>query len=118
MLTHWTRDRRRGPKLPVERVIELQTRLPAEHMGLHDRGVLALGRKADINVINLARLSLGRPALVPDLPGGGARLLQPTRGYVASFVAGRRIVDNDRLTGATPGAVLRGAQPRPDGVGA
>ena len=107
MLTHWTRDRTRGPKLPLERVIQRQTRDTARHFGLLDRGVLAPGMKADLNVIDYPRLGVGPAEVVYDLPAGGRRLLQRAHGYRATFKSGQLIVDGDALTGALPGRLLR-----------
>lgn len=111
ILSYWTRDRKRGPRIPIERAIQLQTTAPADHLGLYDRGRLAVGAKADINVIDAERLQIGKPVLVPDLPGGSSRFLQRAEGYIATFVSGTRVIEDDRLTGNTPGRVVRGAQP-------
>jgi N-acyl-D-amino-acid deacylase len=108
MLTHWTRDRTRGPKLPIEHVVHRQTRQTAELYGLRDRGLLAPGMRADVNVIDLDRLGFGAPRMAFDLPAGGRRLVQQARGYVATFLAGVQTVDHDTFTGALPGTVLRG----------
>jgi N-acyl-D-aspartate/D-glutamate deacylase len=107
LLTHWVRDRQRGPRLPLERVVHRQTQRNAQLFGLHDRGSLEVGKRADVNVIDMARLSLGPLALHRDLPAGGARLLQPARGYVATYVNGVRTRDFDRDTGARPGRLVR-----------
>ena len=107
LLTHWVRDRRRGPRLPLERVVHRQTQRNAQLFGLHDRGSLEVGKRADVNVIDMARLSLGPLALHRDLPAGGARLLQPARGYVATYVNGIRTRQSDRDTGARPGRLVR-----------
>ena len=108
MLTHWTRDRTRGPKLPLEHVVHRQTRQTAELYGLGDRGLIAPGMRADINVIDYERLTFGPPRMVHDLPAGARRLVQKADGYVATFVAGVQIVDNDEFTGALPGRLIRG----------
>lgn len=113
MLTHWTRDRSRGPRLPLEHVVRRQTRDTAAAFGLHDRGVLAPGWRADVNVIDLDRLALRPPRLVRDLPAGGRRLVQRARGYVATLVAGTPILERDELTGALPGRLVRGPQVAP-----
>ncbi|MEL6185542.1 MAG: amidohydrolase family protein, partial [Myxococcota bacterium] len=107
MLTHWTRDRSRGPKLPLERVIQRQTRDTARHFGLLDRGVIAPGMKADVNVIDYPRLGVGPAEVVYDLPAGGRRLLQRAHGYRATIKSGELIVDRDAPTGALPGGLLR-----------
>jgi N-acyl-D-amino-acid deacylase len=108
MLTHWTRDRRRGPRLPLELVVHRQTRQTAELYGLGDRGLLAPGLRADVNVIDLDGLSFTPPRMVHDLPGGARRLVQKAHGYVATFVAGTRTVDHDEFTGELPGRLVRG----------
>jgi N-acyl-D-amino-acid deacylase len=108
MLTHWTRDRRRGPKLPLELVVHRQTRQTAELYGLGDRGLLAPGLRADVNVIDFDGLSFTPPRMVHDLPGGARRLVQKAHGYVATFVAGTRTVDHDEFTGELPGRLVRG----------
>ncbi|MCC5886732.1 MAG: amidohydrolase family protein [Gammaproteobacteria bacterium] len=106
-LTHWVRDRSRGPRLPLERVVYRQTLRNAELFGFGDRGSLEVGKRADVNVIDLAALSLGDLEVHRDLPAGGTRLLQPATGYVATFVSGIRTRDHDRDTGARPGRLVR-----------
>ncbi len=108
MLTHWARDRRRGPKLPLEHVVHRQTRQTAELYGLADRGLVAPGLRADLNVIDHAALSFDPPRMVFDLPAGGRRLVQRASGYRATFVAGVRTVADDEFTGELPGRLLRG----------
>ena len=108
MLTHWTRDRTRGPKLPLEHVIHRQTRQTAELYGIGDRGIVAPGMRADLNVIDYEHLTFGPPRMVHDLPAGARRLVQKASGYVATFVDGVRTVDHDEFTGALPGRLLRG----------
>ena len=108
-LTHWVRDRKRGARLPLEHVIHRQTLKNAKLFGLQDRGSIALGKRADLNIIDFKRLSLGELAVHRDLPAGGIRLLQPASGYVASFVNGVRTRDHDCDTGARPGRLIRGA---------
>ncbi len=108
MLTHWVRDRRRGPRLPLEHVVHRQTRQTAELYGLGDRGLVAPGLRADLNVIDLDRLGFDVPRMAFDLPAGGRRLVQRGRGYVASFVAGVQTVDHDEPTGEMPGRLVRG----------
>jgi N-acyl-D-amino-acid deacylase len=110
MLTHWTRDRSRGEKLPLEFVVRRQTRDTARLYGLNDRGVIAPGYLADLNVIDYDRLAVRRPELAWDLPGGARRLVQRADGYVATVKRGVVTVDHDELTGARPGSVIRGAQ--------
>ena len=86
---------------------------PRELYGLDDRGVLAPGMKADLNVIDLQALELLPPEVAFDLPAGGRRLLQGARGYEATIVSGRVIFENGEPTGALPGRLVRGAQPAP-----
>ena len=113
MLTHWARDRTRGPRLPIEHVVARQTRHTSELYGLLDRGVVAPGMRADLNVIDLDRLGFEVPRMAYDLPAGGRRLVQRGRGYDASFVAGVQTVATDEPTGELPGRLLRGPQPAP-----
>jgi N-acyl-D-aspartate/D-glutamate deacylase len=110
MLTHWTRDRTRGPQLPLEQVIKAQTHDTAEWVGLQDRGVLAPGYRADINIIDHAGLTLHKPEIKYDLPAGGRRLMQYADGYVATLVAGQVIYAAGQPTGARPGRLVRGRQ--------
>jgi N-acyl-D-aspartate/D-glutamate deacylase len=113
MLTHWTRDRTRGGKLPLEHVVHRQTRATAELFGLHDRGLIAPGFKADLAVIDYDRLRLEPTRMVYDLPAGGRRLIQRARGYVATVVSGTVVLEHDEPTGARPGRLIRGAQASP-----
>jgi N-acyl-D-aspartate/D-glutamate deacylase len=108
MLTHWTRDRRRGEKLPLASVIRAQTHDTAQAVGLSDRGVIAPGYKADLNVIDYDRLQLHIPEAVYDLPSGGRRLIQRCEGYRATIVSGVVTVRDDEPTGALPGRLVRG----------
>jgi len=110
LLTLWGRDRTRGPRLGLEFLIAKQTRGTAEAYGLLDRGLLAPGHKADINIIDFDALNLKRPEVVYDLPAGGRRLIQRARGYRHTFNAGVETVKNDELTGERPGRLVRGAQ--------
>lgn len=111
LLTHWTRDRARGPRLPLERVIRRQTRDTAAFYGLHDRGVLAPGYLADVNALDYGALRSLPTERVTDLPAGGRRLIQRARGYVGTWKRGVRIVADDAPTGALPGRLVRGPQP-------
>jgi N-acyl-D-aspartate/D-glutamate deacylase len=108
MLTHWTRDRTRGPKLPLEYVVRRQTQETAELYGLGDRGALLPGLRADINVIDYDHLTFGAARMAHDLPAGARRLVQKAKGYDATFVAGVQIVDHDEFTGELPGQLIRG----------
>jgi N-acyl-D-aspartate/D-glutamate deacylase len=106
-LTHWGRDRSQGEKLPIEFLIHKQTRRNADLYGLHDRGVIAVGRRADINVIDMANLRLGNLEIRKDLPAGGQRILQPATGYRATLVKGVVTREHDRDTGQRPGRLIR-----------
>jgi len=111
MLTHWARDRARGAKLPIEFVVKRLSADNATALGLNDRGRLAAGLKADINVIDFEQLSIERPNMRYDLPAGGKRLVQGARGYVATLVSGQVVHQNGEATGALPGRLIRGAKP-------
>ncbi|CAN1539234.1 COG3653 N-acyl-D-aspartate/D-glutamate deacylase [Caulobacteraceae bacterium] len=112
-LTHWTRDRTRGPKLGLEAVIRMQTRDTAEAVGLLDRGQIAVGLRADLNVIDYDGLTLHAPGVAYDLPAGGRRLVQRADGYVATIVAGEITYRDGEPTGALPGRLVRGARGAP-----
>jgi len=112
LLTYWGRDRPEGP-LDVSWLVKRMTGDTADMVGLGDRGVLAPGYRADINVIDLDRLRIGRPYPVHDLPMGAKRLLQRAEGYVATIVAGQPVYRDGEATGALPGRLVRGAQARP-----
>jgi len=107
MLVHWGRDRRRGPRLPVELLVKRQTSETADFFGLRDRGRLAPGQRADVNLIDFDRLRLHKPELVNDLPAGGRRFVQRVDGYQATFVAGSLIFEHGEHTGALPGRLVR-----------
>ncbi len=113
MLTHWTRDRTRGQKLPLEWVVKAQSHMTAQAVGLHDRGVLKPGYKADVNVIDYDHLTLHRPQVAYDLPAGGRRLVQYADGYDATVVSGRIVYREGKPTGELPGKLIRGAQATP-----
>ncbi|NLY93974.1 MAG: amidohydrolase family protein [Myxococcales bacterium] len=106
MLTHWARDRAEG-KIPLERVVQMQTHDTAKFIGLTDRGVIAPGMRADLNVIDFDRLRLRAPHMVRDLPAGGRRLMQRAEGYVATYVNGQCIAKDGVLTAARPGRLVR-----------
>ena len=110
LLTHWTRDRTRGEKLSIPFVVALQSRKTALSVGLYDRGVIAPGFKADINVIDYDRLHLHPPKVHYDLPVGGRRLMQQVDGYDATIVSGVVTQRGGAATGARPGKLVRGAQ--------
>ncbi len=107
MLVHWGRDRRRGPKLPLELLVKRQTSETADFFGLPDRGRLAPGLRADVNLIDFDGLRLYPPELVNDLPSGGRRFVQRVDGYKATFVAGTAIFEEGEHTGALPGRLVR-----------
>ncbi|WP_088280418.1 amidohydrolase family protein [Ideonella sp. A 288] len=108
MLTHWTRDRTRGPTLPLEDIVRRQTSHTASVYGLADRGLLREGLKADLNLIDYEHLSCDAPYMAYDLPAGGKRLLQKARGYLATIVAGQPVYEHGEPTGALPGRLVRG----------
>jgi N-acyl-D-aspartate/D-glutamate deacylase len=107
MLTHWARDRRRGPRIALETAVRALTRDPAALYGLDDRGVLRPGMKADLNVIDFERLRLRLPEMAFDLPAGARRLLQRAEGYVATIVSGEAVMRDGSPTDALPGCVVR-----------
>ncbi|WP_316187889.1 MULTISPECIES: N-acyl-D-amino-acid deacylase family protein [unclassified Bradyrhizobium] len=110
LLTHWTRDRRRGDKLSIPFVVAAQSRKTALSVGLDDRGLLAPGYKADVNVIDYDRLHLHPPKVHYDLPVGGRRLMQEVDGYEATIVSGVVTRRHGEATGARPGRLVRGAR--------
>jgi N-acyl-D-aspartate/D-glutamate deacylase len=107
MLTHWGRDRRRGPGLPLEYMVKRQTSETADFFGFHDRGRLEAGKRADINLIDFGGLRLHTPEVVNDLPAGGKRLVQRAEGYEATLVAGIPVFERGEHTGAKPGCLVR-----------
>ena len=108
MLTHWVRDRSRGPRLPLEFVIKRQTSETADFFGFHDRGRLAVGKKADVNVIDFEALTPHHPEMIYDLPAGGRRLVQRVDGYDMTLVLGRADLRAGAVeTGARPGRLVR-----------
>ena len=108
LLTHWARDRHRGDKLPLEYVIRKQSHDTAQLYGMSDRGVIQVGKKADLNVIDLDALTLHAPKMVHDLPAGGKRLVQGASGYDATIVSGTVTRRHGIDTGARPGRLVRG----------
>ena len=106
LLTHWGRDRPHG-RLPLEELVRRYTSDPAATVGLLDRGLLRVGMKADLNVIDFARLAVQMPYPVDDLPGGGRRLLQKARGYVATICSGIPTYREGEPTGRKPGQLVR-----------
>jgi N-acyl-D-amino-acid deacylase len=110
LLTHWVRDRKRGPRLALEDIVEKQTRRTAEFYGLRDRGVVAPGMKADLNVIDFDALRLHPPHMVYDLPANGRRLVQKIEGYRYTICGGAVTFEDGEPTGAMPGKLIRGPQ--------
>jgi N-acyl-D-amino-acid deacylase len=115
MLQHWVRDRKRGEGKPggritLENAIKRQCHDTARLYGLDDRGVIAPGYMADLNVIDMDAIKLGKPWLAFDLPAGGKRLLQKADGYIATIKGGVVTFENGAWTGATPGGLIRGPQ--------
>jgi N-acyl-D-aspartate/D-glutamate deacylase len=113
MLSHWVRDRTRGARIPIELVVQRMTSDTANLYGLRDRGVLAQGMKADVNVIDLDNVALELPEMINDLPAGARRLMQRAHGYEATLVSGQVIMQGGELTDARPGRLIRGEQPAP-----
>ena len=112
MLTYWARDRATDG-LTIEEAVRALSSETADAVGLHDRGRIMPGYKADINLIDHAALTLHAPEMVADLPAGGRRLHQPATGYVATIVNGQLTRRYDNATGVFSGRVVRGAQPAP-----
>jgi len=112
LLAYWARNRG-SDRFPVEFIVQRQARDTAWAVGLADRGVLAPGYRADVNVIDHGRLGLRRPEMRFDLPGGGRRLLQRAEGYLHTFVRGQETYTQGEPTDALPGRLIRGAQPAP-----
>ncbi|WP_067813614.1 N-acyl-D-amino-acid deacylase family protein [Actinomadura kijaniata] len=108
MLAHWARDRWRGEKLPLEHVVRMMTRDTARLYGLTDRGVIAPGMKADLNLVDFDNVALHRPEMAYDLPAGGRRLLQRADGYLGTFVSGVQTFADGEHTGELPGSLVRG----------
>jgi len=112
LLAHWARDRAAG-RLSVADAVRMITTVPARVAGLADRGRIALGYKADLNVIDHAALRLHKPVIANDLPAGGRRLDQTADGYIATVVSGEVIAENGVPTAARPGRLVRGRQAAP-----
>jgi len=108
-LAHWTRDRAKG-RFTVEEMVKILARVPAEIIDLRDRGLIATGHRADLNVIDYEHLKLHPPELVHDLPGGGLRIHQRADGFTATIVNGVVIAQNGTATDARPGRLVRGRQ--------
>jgi len=112
LLTHWGRDRAKG-RFDLGFLVRRQTHDTARAVGLNDRGVIAPGMKADLNVIDMAALEVEAPSMAYDLPAGGKRLLQGAKGYEATIVSGQVIYSKGQPTGALPGKLIRGPQAAP-----
>jgi N-acyl-D-aspartate/D-glutamate deacylase len=106
-ITHWVRDRTRGPRMPIELMVHKQTLRNADLFGMTDRGSIEVGKRADLNLFDLDRLGLGALEVHNDLPAGGSRILQSATGYVGTWVNGVRTREDDQDTGARPGRVIR-----------
>jgi N-acyl-D-aspartate/D-glutamate deacylase len=110
MLTHWVRDRTRGERLPLPEVVKWLSHDTANAVGLEDRGLIAPGYKADLNLFDLERLHLHAPEVAHDLPSGGRRLVQRADGYAATIVSGAIVHRGGVPTGLLPGRLVRGPQ--------
>ena len=108
LLSYWTRDRE-GERISLPEAISKITREPAAAIGFNDRGLLAEGMKADLNIIDHDRLQLSAPWVSHDLPAGGKRVTQSARGYVATIVSGQVILRDDQYTDRLPGRLVRKA---------
>jgi N-acyl-D-aspartate/D-glutamate deacylase len=107
LLTHWVRDRTRGPRLGLEQAVHLQTAATAAAYGLTDRGTIEVGKRADLNLIDLEHLALGAPEMIFDLPAGGRRLVQRPDGYRLTVQAGEVTFEDGQATDARPGRLVR-----------
>jgi len=114
MVTHWTRDRSRGERVPLETVVRWHTQDTARAVGLCDRGLLQPGYKADLILFDYDALQLREPTIVRDLPAGGGRLMQEAEGYRYTIVSGEVTYEDGQPTGALPGRLVRGATPSPE----
>jgi N-acyl-D-amino-acid deacylase len=109
VLTHWAHDRS-GTQISLAEAVRMLAAVPAGTVGLRDRGVLAPGLKADVNVIDLERLRMHPPTVAFDLPSGGRRIKQLASGYRWTFVSGQPILRDDEMTGELPGKLVRGVR--------
>jgi len=110
LLTHWGRDRTRGEQFDLAWIVARQCRGTAEAVGLLDRGIVAPGYKADVNVIDFDNLRLFRPEAINDLPAGGKRLVQRAEGYRYTIKSGQVTFEDGQHTGALPGGLVRGGR--------
>ena len=115
-VAHWARNRSRGELLPLEFMVHHVTQRTARHIGWHDRGVVAPGMVADLNVIDIDQLGAAPPRLVTDLPAGGRRLVQDAHGYVATVKSGVVTFENGRHTGELPGRFVAGTRGAPSTI--
>ena len=113
MLTHWARDRSRGAMIGLPEAVKMLTSNTAGAVGLLDRGIVAPGYKADLNIIDFDRMRILAPQVVYDMPLNGRRLVQRTEGIVATIVSGKVIAEDGAQTGELPGRLIRGAKPAP-----
>lgn len=113
LLSYLVRDRQRGERFALEEAVRMHTQETARCMGLHDRGTLEPGMKADINIIDFDQLQIEAPRVIFDLPAGGRRVFQGARGYTHTIVNGEVIMENGAPTGAMPGKLIRGTQAAP-----
>jgi N-acyl-D-aspartate/D-glutamate deacylase len=107
LLSYYVRDRTRGPRLGLETAVQKMTSGPAQLYGLHDRGTVAVGKKADLNVIDFGHLNLRMPEVIADLPTGAPRIVQRADGYLATIVSGAVTLRDGEETGARPGRLVR-----------
>ncbi|MFN8674178.1 MAG: amidohydrolase family protein [Candidatus Sericytochromatia bacterium] len=107
MLTHWSKERTRGKKLPLEQVVKIQTKDTASVYGLFDRGEIKVGLKADLNIIDFDKLSLKTPEMVHDLPANGRRFIQKAEGYKYTIVSGEIIMKDGNYTNNLPGKLIK-----------
>ena len=112
-LAYWGRDRTRGDRVPLETIVHKQSGANADLYNLPDRGEIVVGKRADVNVIDIERLDTDAPQMVYDLPEGAKRFMQRPTGYVATICAGEVILEDDELTGALPGKLVRAHQTSP-----
>ena len=109
-ISHWTKDRVKGDKIPLEFLVRKQTKETAETFGLMDRGQIKEGYMADINIIDHDKLCVYKPEMVHDLPTGSRRIIQKAGGYIATIKSGVVTFKNDEATGELPGTLIRGEQ--------
>ncbi len=115
LLAYWGRDRDHD-LIPLPFLVQRHCRDTARTVGLYDRGVIAPGYRADLNVVDFDRLRLHKPTIVHDLPAGGRRLLQRATGWSHTIVAGRETYHDGEATDELPGRLIRGAQTNPSGA--